>query len=83
MKVIAIFESVRSPLATTITDYIKEGEIYTVKGEQRGYSLFGKRMVDAYSFYEIDGLYEKGIFIPLSSIDEKEFMNKNKLLNKE
>jgi hypothetical protein len=69
MKVIAIMDFVTSPLSTA-TGSIKEGGIYTVKSEQSGYSEFGKRWVDAYEFEGIDGLFEQGIFIPLSNIDE-------------
>lgn len=70
MRVIAIMDWIESPLANKVKTTIKEGEIYTVKDEHRGYSTFGKRWVDAYEFYEIKGFYEKGIFIPLSDQEE-------------
>ena len=74
MKVIAVFDMITSQIST-VKNNIKEGGIYTVKSEQSGYSTFGKRWVDAYEFYETDGLFEKGIFIPLSNIDEAEIYN--------
>ena len=74
MKVIAIFDWITSPISTAKGN-IKEGNIYTVKSEQSGYSTFGKRWVEAYEFYETEGLFEKGIFIPLSSVDEAEIYN--------
>jgi hypothetical protein len=69
MKVICIFDFIISPLCTAKGD-IKYGEVYTVIGERKGYSTFGQREVDAYELAEVDGLYEKGIFIP---IDENKF----------
>lgn len=74
MKVIAIFDMITSPISTAKGN-IKEGNVYTVKSEQSGYSTFGKRWVDAYEFHETDGLFEKGIFVPLSNIDEVEINN--------
>lgn len=71
MKVICIFDFITSPLAyPNLKGVIKYGEVYTVISERKGYSTFGKRIVDAYQFKEVDGLYEKGIFIP---IDENKF----------
>ena len=71
MKVIAIMDFITSPLCIHKDCVsIKEGGIYTVKSEQSGYSTFGERWVDAYEFYEVKGLFEQGIFIPLSNIDE-------------
>ena len=68
-KVICIFDFIISPLANT-GNLPKYGEVYTVKAEHIGYSSFGKRVVDSYEFFEMDGYYEKGIFIP---IDETKF----------
>lgn len=70
MKVICIMDFIHSPLAE-VKGTVKEGEIYTVKGEHYGYSQFAKRYVDAYAFYEVEGYYEKSIFIPLSDTDNK------------
>lgn len=69
MKVICVNYGIRSPLATG-KDYIKEGCVYTVRCEEKGYSTYAKRIVDAYGFEEIDGLYEKGMFLPISNLDE-------------
>lgn len=74
MKVIAIFDWIISPISTAKGN-IKEGNVYTVKSEKSGYSTFGKRWVEAYEFYETEGLFEKGIFIPLSSVDDAEILN--------
>lgn len=73
LQVICIMDMIESPLSTVVGGGVIEGKIYTVKGEQSGWSDFGKRMVDAYEFEEVPGLYEKGIFIPLSNIDEMKF----------
>ena len=69
MKVICVNYGHKSPLAIG-TDYVKEGSIYTVRCEETGYSNYANRIVDAYGFEEIDGLYEKSMFIPLSDFDE-------------
>ena len=69
MRVIAIMDFIISPISTSKGNII-EGGIYTVKGEQSGWSIFAQRWVDAYEFYETEGLFEQGIFIPLSDIDE-------------
>lgn len=60
----------KSPLAEG-TDYVKEGRVYTVRREETGYSTYADRIVDAYGFEEIGGLYEKSMFAPLSDFDEK------------
>lgn len=73
-----MFDSIISPLSTA-NGSIKEGGIYTVKIECSGYSTFGNRWVDAYEFYETDGLFEQGIFIPLSNIDEMEIAKEKQL----
>lgn len=70
MRVIAIMDWIVSPVATVISEGVKEGGIYTIKGEISGYSNYAKRWVDAYEFYEVAGYFEQGIFIPLSEIDE-------------
>ncbi len=70
MKVICIFDYVISPLYGGDGELIKSGETYTVKSEQKGYSTFGKRYVNAYELFEVSGLWEKGIFIP---VDENKF----------
>lgn len=70
MKVICIIDFIHSPLSI-INDTVKCGEIYTVKGECPGYSNFTKRQIDVFEFYEVAGYYEKGIFIPLSNIENK------------
>jgi activator of HSP90 ATPase len=71
LKVICIFDYVISPLYEGAdSGKVKYGNVYTVKAEHRGYSEFAKRDVDAYEFFEMEGLYEKGIFIP---IDENKF----------
>lgn len=72
MKVICINYGVKSPLAQNVS-YIKEGNIYTVRCEETGYSTYAGREVEAYGFEEIDGLYEKGMFMPISDIDEMSF----------
>ncbi len=79
LQVICVMDMVESPLATVEGGGVIEGKIYTVKSEQTGFSTFGNRIVDAYEFEEVPGLYEKGIFIPLSNIDESKF---NYLLNR-
>lgn len=70
MKVICIFDFIKSPISEVKTKPIKYGGVYTVKGEQYGFSTFAQRWVDAYEFEEVAGLYEKGIFIP---IEDNEF----------
>lgn len=69
MKVICVNYGHKSPLGES-NDYIKEGEIYTVKCEETGFSTYAQRVVEAYGFEEIYGLYEKGMFMPLSNFDE-------------
>ena len=69
MKVICVNYGHKSPFAE-MTDYIKEGEIYTVRCEETGFSTYANRIVDAYGFEEIDGLYEKGMFMIISDFDE-------------
>ncbi len=73
-------DSIVSPLST-VKGFITQGYIYTVKKEHYGYSHFAKRNVEAYEFYEIEGYYEKGIFIPLSNIDETEMYRKVEEIN--
>lgn len=70
MKVICINSGDLSPLAET-NDIAKEGQIYTVRCEETGFSTYAQRKVEAYGFEEIDGLYEKALFMPLSDFDEK------------
>lgn len=70
MKVICINKGTVNPLSE-IKDYVSEGIVYTVRCEKSGYSTYAKRDVDAYGFEEIDGLYEKTMFMPLSDFDEK------------
>lgn len=70
MKVICINYGHKSPLAET-GDYVKESNIYTVRCEQVGFSTYANRIVNAYGFEEIDGLYEKAMFLPISDFDEK------------
>lgn len=70
MKVICINYGHPNPLAEKINDYIKEGKVYTVRCEESGFSEYAQRVVEAYGFEEIDGLYEKGMFMPLSNFDE-------------
>jgi len=50
--------------------YVKEGGIYTVKKEVKGYSDLAERYVDCYEFEELSGYFEKGMFMPLSNLDE-------------
>lgn len=69
MKVICVNYGHINPLAET-TDYIKEGKVYTVRCEETGFSTYAQRVVESYGFDEVDGLYEKGMFMPLSNIDE-------------
>lgn len=72
MKVICLMDWIESPICENKErNAIRFGETYTVKKEHYGYSSFGKRYVEAYEFYECGGLYEKGIFIPLSNIEEQ------------
>lgn len=54
-------------------DYVKEGAIYTVKSEVKGYSDLAQREVDCYEFEELSGYFEKACFMPLSNIDEMKF----------
>lgn len=70
MKVICVNYGHKSPIAIT-GDYIKEGSVYTVRCEEKGFSNYAQKMVEAYGFEEIDGLYEKEMFIPLSDFDER------------
>lgn len=70
MKVICVNYGNKSPLAQG-GDYIKEGNIYTVTCEVTGFSTYAQRIVEAYGFEEIGGLYEKGMFMPLSDFDER------------
>lgn len=70
MKVICIMDFITSPIATIKSNGIEFGQTYTVKAEHYGWSTYGKRYVEAYEFYETAGLFEKGIFIPLSEIEE-------------
>ena len=79
LQVICVMDSIENPYSTVVGGGVIDGKIYTVKGEQCGFSTFGQRMVDCYEFVEVPGLYEKGIFIPLSNIDEMKF---DVLLNK-
>jgi dihydrofolate reductase len=74
MRVLCMFDFIVSPLAE-VKDCVEEGKVYTVKGEQIGYSAVAQMYIDAYSFYEVDGLYDKRIFIPLSD-EEDEVENK-------
>lgn len=76
MKVIAIMDYIISPISTA-TGIIKEGKIYTVIDEYSGYSTFAEREVETYALEGIDGLFEKGIFVPLSDFG----MLLNKLLH--
>jgi hypothetical protein len=69
MKVICVNYGNKSPLAEG-TDYIKEGQVYTVRCEETGFSTYAQREVEAYGFEEIEGLYEKGMFMLISNIDE-------------
>ena len=69
MKVICVNYGHKSPLANG-KDYVKEGEVYTVRCEETGFSTYAQRMVEAYGFEEIEGLYEKGMFMPISDLDE-------------
>lgn len=72
MKVICINYGHKSPLADVrITDYVKEGNIYTVRCEETGFSDYAQRIVEAYGFEEVEGLYEKSMFMPLSDLDER------------
>jgi len=74
MKVIAMFDYYISPICTADGD-IKEGQVYTVKEQGCHYSSYAKRWVNYYGFYETgNSLWEQGIFIPLSEIDEKEIV---------
>lgn len=52
-------------------EYIKEGHIYTVKKEIKGYSNLAQREVDCYEFEELSGYFEKSMFMPLSDFDER------------
>lgn len=70
MKVICVNRGHVSPIAK-IDDGVKEGKIYTVRCEQTGFSSYAQRVVEAYGFEEIDGLYEKEMFMPLSEFDER------------
>lgn len=70
MRVICVNYGHKSPLSEA-AGYVKEGKIYTVRCEETGFSAYAKRIVEAYGFEEIDGLYEKAMFIPLSDFDEK------------
>jgi hypothetical protein len=54
-------------------------ESTTVKATHYGYSTYFKRHVEAYEFFGIDGYFEKGIFIPLSNIDESEMERLNRI----
>lgn len=70
MKVVCVNKGILSPLSE-IKDHAKEGVHYTVRCEQVGFSTYAQREVDAYGFEEIEGLYEKSMFIPLSDFDER------------
>ncbi len=70
MKVICVNYGHKSPLSD-VKDYIKEGKVYTVRCEETGFSSYAQRIVEAYGFEEINGLYEKGMFMPLSNLDER------------
>lgn len=52
-------------------EYVKEGNIYTVIKEDSDYSEISKRIVEVYELEELEGYYERGMFIPLSDFDEK------------
>lgn len=69
MRVICINKGVVSPLSI-IKDHVVEGVAYTVRCEEAGYSTYAQRVVDTYGFEEVDGLYEKSMFMPLSDFDE-------------
>ena len=69
MKVICVNYGITSPLSTA-KDNVKEGKVYTVRCEETGFSEYAQRIVEAYGFEGMDGLYEKLLFIPLSGIDE-------------
>lgn len=51
--------------------YVKEGESYTVKNILTGYSDIAQREVVVYEFEELEGYFEIGMFIPLSTFNEK------------
>jgi hypothetical protein len=70
MKVICINKGVVNPLSE-IKDHVAEGVAYTVRCEETGYSTYAERYVDTYGFEEVEGLYEKGMFMPLSEFDER------------
>lgn len=52
-------------------EYVKEGSVYTVAKEVKGYSDLAQQEVDCYEFEELDGFFEKGMFMPLSNFDER------------
>lgn len=53
------------------TEYVKEGSVYTVVKEVKGYSDLAQREVDCYEFEGLSGFFEKGMFAPLSNFDER------------
>lgn len=72
MKVMAVMDHIKNPHYNGKEHPgIKDGGIYTVIDTVKGYSIYAKREVIAYSLKEVPGLYETGIFIPLSDFDEK------------
>ena len=80
MKVLCINTGYKNPYCEIKDNsYIKEGEIYTVIGEHSGYSTHVKQIIYVYELEEVDGYYEKGLFVPISDIDEIEMIREYNL----
>lgn len=72
MKVMAVMDHIKNPYYEgQDLPGINDGVIYTVIDTITGFSSYAQREVTAYKLQEVQGLYETGIFIPLSNFDEK------------
>ncbi len=80
MRVICVDLGVRTKHSTG--QYVKIAGVYNVKNMFTEYSEYAGRMVSVYEFYEMNGYFEQGLFIPLSNIDEMELVNQRENNNK-